>query len=65
MQPARSDDLNHSEDLRKGIQGVIDDLRERLSRLSRAGRRNSGDLDLDAVLQETVTLSSIQTARII
>ena len=36
------------------MQDVIDDLRERLSRLSQASLRIAGDLDLDTVLQETV-----------
>ena len=36
------------------MQDVIDGLRERLSRLSRASLRITGGLDLDAVLQETV-----------
>ena len=36
------------------MQSVIDDLRERLSRLSQASLRIAGDLDLDTVLQETV-----------
>ena len=49
MQPG-GDDLNHSEDLQK----EIENLRERLSRLSRASLRIAGGLDPDAVLQETV-----------
>lgn len=36
------------------MQDLFDDLRERLSRLSEGSRRIAGDLDLDAVLQETV-----------
>ena len=36
------------------MQRTIESLRERLSDLSRAGRRITGDLDLDTVLQETV-----------
>ena len=47
MQPAGGDDLNHSEYLQK----EIENLRERLSRLSRASLRIAGGLDLDAVLQ--------------
>ena len=50
MQPAEGDDLNHSEDLQR----EIENLRERLSRLSRASLRIVGDLDPDTVLQETV-----------
>ena len=49
IRPAGGDDLNHSEALQK----EIENLRERLSRLSRAGRVVTGDLDLDTVLQET------------
>ena len=54
MPAHRSDDLHHSEYLQKQMQGVIDGLRERLSRLSQASLRIAGDLDLDTVLQETV-----------
>ena len=36
------------------MRDVIDDLRERLSLLSRTSLRIAGDLDLDTVLQETV-----------
>ena len=36
------------------LQREIENLRHRLSRLSRAGLRIAGDLDLDTVLQETV-----------
>ena len=46
--------MDHSEDLQREMQDVIDDLRERLSRLSQASLRIAGDLDLDTVLQETV-----------
>ena len=46
-----SDGLNHTEDSQSEMQDVIDGLRERLSRLSRASLRIAGDLDLDTVLQ--------------
>ena len=46
--------MNNSEDSQRKMQNEIDSLRERLSRLSRVGLRITGDLDLDAVLQETV-----------
>lgn len=36
------------------MQRVMDGLRQRLSRLSRASRRIAGDLDLDTVLPEQV-----------
>lgn len=42
--------MNHADALRKGIEN----LRECLSRLSRASLRIAGDLDLDTVLQETM-----------
>ena len=42
--------MNHSEDLQR----EIENLRDRLSLLSRASLRITGDLDLDTVLQETV-----------
>ena len=42
--------MDHSEDLQK----EIENLRERLSRLSQASLRIAGGLDQDAVLQETV-----------
>ncbi len=50
IRPVGGDDLNHTEDLQK----EIENLRERLSRLSQASLRIAGDLDPDAVLQETV-----------
>jgi len=46
--------LNNSEEPQQDLQRTIESLRERLSDLSRAGRRITGDLDLDTVLQETV-----------
>ena len=42
--------MNHAEALQK----EIENLRERLSRLSRASLRIASGLNLDAVLQETV-----------
>ncbi len=54
MQTGGGNNVNHSEDSQRAMQSVIDDLRERLSRLSRASLRIAGDLDLDTVLQETV-----------
>ena len=46
--------MNNSEEPQQDLQRTIESLRERLSDLSRAGRRITGDLDLDTVLQETV-----------
>ena len=46
--------MSNPEDLQKELQKEIESLRDRLSRLSRAGRRITGDLDLDTVLQEIV-----------
>ena len=43
--------LNNSEDSQKEMQKEIDSLRNRLSVLSRAGLRITGDLDMDTVLQ--------------
>ena len=52
MRPVRSDDRNHTEDSQRAMQRVMDGLPQRLSRLSRAGRRIAGDLD--TVLQQAV-----------
>ena len=46
--------MNHSEPLPSELQNRIDDLRDRLSRLGQASLRITADLDLDAVLQDTV-----------